>query len=113
MTEAHDTLLLFQLLERYQAELEQHLPAAAIGRATFREDLLDAARSLCRSRRQDPAARPCSCGGYVHFHAICDSDPTPPRCGGCRHALSHGFCPQCEPGQFALATRPSEERAHG
>jgi len=35
------------------------------------------------------------CGAVVAADA-CTGDPQPPKCGGCRHVLSHGRCPVCD-----------------
>lgn len=49
----------------------------------------------------------CAACGAAMLHAdLCSSDPTPPRCGTCAHALSHGVCPQCEPRKFSATCEP-------
>lgn len=47
----------------------------------------------------------CKCGAPMRpGGSVCTSDPMPPKCEKCKHWLSHGTCPMCEPAAFTVAT---------
>lgn len=45
----------------------------------------------------------CRCGAMM-VGDVCGSDPRPPRCAKCHHALSHGECPQCNADRWRRTT---------
>lgn len=80
-------------LEQLAGDLELH--AREKGENSMKEEEL-------------PSPTHCRCGAPMRG-STCTDDPTPPRCGRCNHALSHGWCPLCEPGRWALAVVPRPE----
>jgi len=64
--------------------------------------LLIQALSIASSEAPSPSSphKRCRCGGTLLAGSVCDSDPTPPRCGRCDHALSHGLCPHHDSEKF-------------
>lgn len=65
------------------------------------------ARSSSASATSPASSSPthCRCGALMRGDT-CSDDPTPPRCGRCNHALSHGWCPICERAKWTLAVVP-------
>ncbi len=83
-----------------------HTNASIAGNPDALVNLLDEACAVGRvlqdrelAREAARGAAECRCGAAIKGDT-CTSDPTPPRCHRCRHALSHGACPLCSPRHF-------------